>query len=267
MSIRALNWALRDARVQRKVHGLARSVLIVLADHADRNHEVWISIARLSAESGWGETAVEGGLAELERLGCMANVGWRERKRLRRLPVDAALDLPVSRGSQQTDGKTDLPATSPPLPRDLPATSPPRGNEPEPKPDPDPTIPSSAVSDGPPSLRSRGGRGREEHPAPVARAHAHEAAADQPASSSMKEEEKNDNDLIEEGKKVVPIRPAPSKPTYGRSQLPKLPLDVLVELADGGGELAADAAAVIAQRGPEAQTKAEGIRYRRARKS
>ena len=98
MSIRALNWALRDARVQRSVFDVARSVLIVLADHANDADEAWPSVPTLMRECGFGRTAVNNALAELEQLGAVESRGYRDRCRVRFLRMED-FDPAVSRPS------------------------------------------------------------------------------------------------------------------------------------------------------------------------
>ncbi len=88
MSIAALNWALRDPHVQDNVKGVARSVLTVLADHANqRQHEVWISRLTLVDETGFSDGACGKGLKELQAGGFILNLGYRERKRCWQLAV------------------------------------------------------------------------------------------------------------------------------------------------------------------------------------
>jgi hypothetical protein len=87
MSALAMNWALRDEQVQAAVHGVARSVLVVLADHANAASEAWPSLATVVDESGWSERAVSTALAELEAAGFVVSDGWRQRCRLRRLAI------------------------------------------------------------------------------------------------------------------------------------------------------------------------------------
>lgn len=151
MSVRALNWALRDARVQVEVHGVERSVLIVLADHADAADHAWPSLATICAEAGWKETAVKEALAELEDGGFIESAGYRQRARLRRLKIDAtspsngdvtALGDKDVDATSPSDGYVTSPshgyvtATSPRRSRDVAATSPSNGYEPEPEPEP-----------------------------------------------------------------------------------------------------------------------------------
>src|SRR5262245_8913077 len=83
--MRALNWALRDPLVQTTVFDTARSVLVVLADHANAADEAWPTLDTLARESGFRPTAVKNGLKELVDLGAIENSGYRDRCRVRRL--------------------------------------------------------------------------------------------------------------------------------------------------------------------------------------
>ena len=59
---------------------------------------MWVGIDTIVAESGWKHEAVERALRWLAHHGLLANVGYRDRSRLRQLLVDWPNDLPASRG-------------------------------------------------------------------------------------------------------------------------------------------------------------------------
>ena len=48
-----------------------------------QGHEVWVGIDTIVAESGWKHEAVERALRWLAHHGLLANVGYRDRSRLR----------------------------------------------------------------------------------------------------------------------------------------------------------------------------------------
>lgn len=64
MSIEAMNWA-----YEQPITGWAKPILVMLADHADQNHEAWPSIARQACRVGCSERTIQSGLRELERGG------------------------------------------------------------------------------------------------------------------------------------------------------------------------------------------------------
>ncbi len=93
MSIPALNWALRNPHVQDNVKSVPRSVLIVLADHANkRQHQVWISRMTLVDETGFSDGACGNALKVLQAGGFIRNVGSRDRNRVWELAVATAGD-------------------------------------------------------------------------------------------------------------------------------------------------------------------------------
>ncbi len=123
MSNSAINWALRDPHVQDNVKGVARSVLTVLADHANqRQHQVWISRLTLVDETGFSDRACGNALKVLEAGGLIRKVGYRERKRCWQLALTSAPDADVT-----SAGGADVPR------HDLGTTSAGDADEPEPK--------------------------------------------------------------------------------------------------------------------------------------
>jgi hypothetical protein len=117
MSTEALNWALRDPRVQATVFGPARGVLTALADHANGVHEAWPSLETLVAETGYKRSAVAQALAELEKYGLVQTLGYRQRTRVRRLllaeqPTSLIRDESAKRNSERRP-VADPSATSP----------------------------------------------------------------------------------------------------------------------------------------------------------
>jgi|GEM_PF-2272626 len=124
MSIAALNWALRDPHVQDSVKGVARSVLTVLADHANqRQHQVWVSRLTLVDETGFSDGACGKALKELQAGGFILNLGYRERKRCWQLAVTSPKYGEINRSTLPGDGNVTSAGAAEVVPLDFSTTS------------------------------------------------------------------------------------------------------------------------------------------------
>jgi hypothetical protein len=67
MSIAALNWVFRMHPGW--LDGVTRSVLVILADHADESDNCWPAIETIMRRSSWSERAVRKALRKLQAQG------------------------------------------------------------------------------------------------------------------------------------------------------------------------------------------------------
>ena len=105
MSIQALNWvfAMHPARID----GLTRSVLVVLADHADEQNTCWPSIEKIQKRTSWSERAVRKALRKLEAMGLISSCLRYQTSSRYTLHVNIDLSLP---GDEEVEGAHGAPS-------------------------------------------------------------------------------------------------------------------------------------------------------------